>query len=49
MLLTTEQLLITRGNTMSQKRQMALFVGHGDPMMALRDDEVAHGLRAVGE
>ncbi|MDY2625811.1 MAG: class III extradiol ring-cleavage dioxygenase [Coriobacteriales bacterium] len=34
---------------MSQKRQMALFVGHGDPMMALRDDEVAHGLRAVGE
>jgi 4,5-DOPA dioxygenase extradiol len=28
---------------------MAVFVGHGDPMMALRDDEVAHGLRAMGE
>ena len=34
---------------MGQKRQMAIFVGHGDPMMALRDDEVAHGLRAMGE
>ena len=34
---------------MAEKRQMAVFVGHGDPMMALRDDEVAHGLRAMGE
>ncbi|MGN0076504.1 MAG: dioxygenase [Parafannyhessea sp.] len=30
-------------------RQPALFVGHGDPMMALREDEVARGLRSVGE
>lgn len=30
------------------KRQSAIFVGHGDPMMALRDDDVAHGLRDVG-
>lgn len=34
---------------MANTRQMAVFVGHGDPMMALRDDEVAHGLRAIGE
>ncbi|SET19367.1 4,5-DOPA dioxygenase extradiol [Olsenella sp. KH3B4] len=34
---------------MANKRQMTVFVGHGDPMMALRDDEVAHGLRAMGE
>ena len=24
---------------MAEKRQMAVFVGHDDPMMALRDDE----------
>lgn len=31
------------------KRQPAIFVGHGDPMMALRDDDVARGLREVGK
>lgn len=31
------------------RRQAALFVGHGDPMMALRDDDIARGLRAVGK
>lgn len=30
-------------------RQAALFVGHGDPMMALRDDDIAHELQAVGK
>ena len=30
-------------------RQPALFVGHGDPMMALREDDVARGLHSVGE
>lgn len=30
------------------KRQAAIFVGHGDPMMALRDDDIAHQLREVG-
>lgn len=34
---------------MADKRQIAVFVGHGDPMMALRNDDVAHGLRAMGE
>lgn len=29
-------------------RMPAIFVGHGDPMMALRDDDIAHGLRDVG-
>lgn len=29
-------------------RQAAIFVGHGDPMMALRDDDIAHELQAVG-
>lgn len=29
-------------------RQAAIFVGHGDPMMALRDDDVAKALRGVG-
>lgn len=33
---------------MADKRQPALFVGHGDPMMALRDDDVAHALGRVG-
>lgn len=31
------------------KRQAAIFVGHGDPMMALREDDIARGLRAVGD
>lgn len=31
------------------KRMPAIFVGHGDPMMALREDDIAHGLHAVGE
>jgi 4,5-DOPA dioxygenase extradiol len=30
-------------------KQAAIFVGHGDPMMALRDDDIAHGLSAVGK
>ncbi|MDD5799509.1 MAG: class III extradiol ring-cleavage dioxygenase [Coriobacteriales bacterium] len=33
---------------MTTQRQPAIFVGHGDPMMALRDDDVARGLRNVG-
>lgn len=32
----------------THRRQPAVFVGHGDPMMALRNDEVAQGLREVG-
>lgn len=37
------------GEKNMQSRQPAIFVGHGDPMMALRNDDVAHGLRSVGE
>jgi 4,5-DOPA dioxygenase extradiol len=33
---------------MSSQKQPAIFVGHGDPMMALRDDDIAHTLQAVG-
>lgn len=32
----------------TKMRQPALFVGHGDPMMALRHDAVAEGLENVG-
>lgn len=33
---------------MSGKRMPAVFTGHGSPMLALADDEVARGLREVG-
>lgn len=41
--------LVAMEDKMADKRQIAVFVGHGDPMMALRNDDVAHGLRAMGE
>ena len=31
------------------EKQAAIFVGHGDPMMALREDDIARGLHEVGE
>jgi 4,5-DOPA dioxygenase extradiol len=34
---------------METQTQAALFVGHGDPMMALRNDDVARTLRSIGE
>lgn len=35
--------------TSTETRQPALFIGHGDPMMALRHDAISEGLASVGE
>ena len=33
----------------TEKRMPVVFSGHGDPMIALRDDEITRGMRRVGD
>ena len=31
------------------KKMPVIFSGHGDPMIALRDDEITRGMKKVGD